>query len=48
MFVARTKPQQQADVDAKKLCSLAGAVVIAYETVDKEVWARRRERGDPR
>jgi hypothetical protein len=40
MFVARTKPQQQADADAKKLRSSAGAIVIASETNDKSAWVR--------
>ena len=40
MFVAGTKPQQQADVDAKKLRSSSAAVVIASETEDKSTWVR--------
>jgi len=40
MFVAGTKPQQQADVDAKKLRSSSAAVVIASETEDKTAWVR--------
>ena len=40
MFVAGTKPQQQADSDAKKLRSSAGAVVIASDTDDKATWVR--------
>ncbi|MCU0487606.1 MAG: twin-arginine translocation signal domain-containing protein [Anaerolineales bacterium] len=40
MFVAGTKPQQQADIDAKKLRSSAGAFVIASETDDKTGWVR--------
>jgi hypothetical protein len=40
MFVAGTKPQQQAEADAKKLRSSAGAVVIASEADDKPTWVR--------
>jgi len=40
IFVSGTKPQQQADMDAKKLRSSAGAVVIASETEDKTAWVR--------
>ncbi|MCB0195077.1 MAG: Tat pathway signal protein [Anaerolineae bacterium] len=40
MFVAGTKPQQQADIDAKKLRSSSGAVVITSETDDKATWVR--------
>ena len=40
MFVAGTKPQQQADVDAKKLRSSPGAVVIASESSDKATLIR--------
>jgi hypothetical protein len=40
MFVAGTKPQQQADIDAKKLRSSSGAVVIASESDDKVTWVR--------
>lgn len=40
MLVAGTKPQQQADVDAKKLRSSSAAVVIASETEDKSAWVR--------
>jgi hypothetical protein len=40
MFVAGTKPQQQADADAKKLRSSPGAVVIASESDDKTAWVR--------
>ena len=39
-FVAGTKPQQQADADAKKLRSSAGAVVIASELDNKSAWVR--------
>ena len=39
-FVSGTKPQQQADLDAKKLRSSSGAVVIASETDDKIGWVR--------
>ncbi len=40
MVVAGTKPQQQADADAKKLRSSAGAVVVASESDDKTAWVR--------
>lgn len=40
MFVAGTKPQQQADADAKKLRSSPAAVVVASETDDKTGWVR--------
>lgn len=40
MVVGGTKPQQQADADAGKLRSSAGAVVIAAETDDKAGWVR--------
>jgi hypothetical protein len=40
MFVAGTKPQQQADVDARKLRSSSAAVVIASESDDKSTWVR--------
>jgi hypothetical protein len=40
MFVATTKPQQQADLDAKKLRSSSAAVVIASESEDKSAWVR--------
>ncbi len=40
MFVARTKPQQQADADARKLRSSPGAVVIASESEDRAAWVR--------
>ena len=40
MFVAGTKPGQQADADAKKLRSSSAAVVIASETEDKSTWVR--------
>lgn len=40
MFVAGTKPQQQADLDAKKLRSSSAAIVIASETEDKSAWVR--------
>ncbi len=39
-FVAATKPEQQADADAKKLRSSSGAYVIASETDDKAAWVR--------
>jgi hypothetical protein len=40
MFVAGTKPQQQADTDAKKLRSSAGAVLVLSEADDKPSWVR--------
>lgn len=40
MFVAGSKPQQQADADAKKLRSSPIAVVIASEVDDKSTWVR--------
>lgn len=40
LFVAGTKPQQQADADAKKVRSSPGAVVIAAEGDDKTAWVR--------
>jgi hypothetical protein len=38
--VAGVKPQQQADVDAKKLRSSAGAIVVASATDDRAAWVR--------
>jgi hypothetical protein len=38
--MAGTKPQQQADADAKKLRSSPGAVVIAAAADDKAAWVR--------
>lgn len=40
MVVAGTNPQQQADVDARKLRSSAGAVVIISESDDRAAWVR--------
>ncbi len=40
MFVAGTKPQQQADIDAKKLRSSSGAVLVASTADDKSSWVR--------
>ncbi|MEZ4664578.1 MAG: hypothetical protein R2911_44165 [Caldilineaceae bacterium] len=40
LFVAGTKPQQQADVDAQKLRSSAGVVVIAAASDDRSTWVR--------
>ena len=40
MFVSGGTPQQQADLDATKLRSSAGAVVIASERDDKTAWVR--------
>ncbi len=39
-FVAGTKPQQQADADAEKLCSSSGALVIASQADEKSTWVR--------
>jgi hypothetical protein len=39
-FVSGTKPEQQADADAKKLRSSSGAFVISSETDDKTGWIR--------
>jgi len=40
MFVSGTKPQSQADADAKKLRSSAGVVVLNTETDSPESWVR--------
>lgn len=40
LVVAGTKPEQQADADAKKLRSSSGAVVVASEADDKTAWVR--------
>jgi hypothetical protein len=40
MVVAGTKPQGQADADAKKLRSSPGAVVVVSESDDKTAWVR--------
>ena len=40
MVVAGTKPQAQADADAKKLRSSSGAVVVVSESEDKTAWVR--------
>lgn len=40
MIVAHTKPQQQADADARNLRSSAGAVVVASEFDSKTAWVR--------
>ncbi len=40
MFVGGTKPQQQADADAKKLRSSSGAVVVASASDDRAAWVR--------
>ncbi|MEW6405371.1 MAG: Tat pathway signal protein, partial [Chloroflexota bacterium] len=40
MFVSGARPQQQADIDAKKLRSSAGAVVIISEADDRAAWVR--------
>jgi hypothetical protein len=40
IFVAGTKPQQQADADTQKLRSSSGAVLVTSETDDKSGWVR--------
>jgi hypothetical protein len=40
LFLAGTKPQQQADADIKKLQSSPGAVVVASASDDKASWVR--------
>jgi hypothetical protein len=40
MFVSGSKPQQQADADAKKLRSSSGVFVIASTSDDKSSWVR--------
>ncbi|HSL45394.1 MAG TPA: twin-arginine translocation signal domain-containing protein [Anaerolineales bacterium] len=40
MFVAGTKPRQQADADVRKFRSSPSAVVIASESDDKAAWVR--------
>jgi hypothetical protein len=40
MFVGGTKPQQQAEMDAKKLRSSSGAVIITSDSDDKTSWVR--------
>jgi hypothetical protein len=40
LFIAATKPQQQADTDARKLRSSAGVVVVASEAENKGAWVR--------
>jgi hypothetical protein len=40
MFVRGMKPQQQADADAEKFRSAAGAVVNASDSDDKAAWVR--------
>ncbi len=40
MFVAGTKPRQQADTDARKLRSSSGVVVVASASDDKVAWVR--------
>lgn len=40
MVVAGTKPQQQADADAKKLRSSPGAVIVTSASEDKSAWVR--------
>ena len=40
MFVAGTDPQQQAEVDARKLRTSPAAVVVATEADDRDAWVR--------
>ena len=40
VFMSGTTPQQQADTDAKKLCSSAGAVLLTSAADDKSSWVR--------
>jgi hypothetical protein len=40
LFVAGTRPQQQADADAKKLRTSPSAVVVASESDNKTAWVR--------
>ena len=40
MFVSGTKPQQQADADAKKLRSSSGSIILATENDTPEDWVR--------
>lgn len=40
MFVGSTKPQQQADADAEKFRSSAGAVIVATDADNKAAWVR--------
>lgn len=40
MFVSGTKPRRQADDDARKVRSSAGAIVIASQADDKTAWVR--------
>jgi hypothetical protein len=40
MFVSGTKPRKQANADARKVRSSAGAVVVASEADDKTAWVR--------
>lgn len=40
LFVSSTKPQQQADIDAKKLRSSSGSVVISSDSDDRTAWVR--------
>jgi hypothetical protein len=40
MFVSGTKPQQQADTDAKKLRSSSGSIILATENDTPEDWVR--------
>jgi hypothetical protein len=40
LFVSGTKPQQQADIDARRLRSSPGVVVVASEADNKTSWVR--------
>jgi hypothetical protein len=40
MFVAGTKPQQQADADAEKLRSSSGAVIVSSDADNPSAWVR--------
>src|SRR5262245_3386030 len=40
MFVSRTKPQKQADIDAAKLRSSTGAIIVTSALDDKTTWVR--------
>ncbi len=40
LFVALTKPQQQADSDTRKLRSSSGTVVVASQSDDRATWVR--------
>ncbi|MCE1253515.1 MAG: hypothetical protein LWX83_08210 [Anaerolineae bacterium] len=40
LFVSGTKPQQQADLDIRKMDHSAGLIIITSETDDKSAWVR--------